>query len=227
MASFSKFFAAAMGAAVLLCSSPAMAGGPSVGQVDNVVKVYAGSQASAPRSVGLKYFKSAEDDNTFAKLVAFDSKGNIIWKGPEITDFSDRRSLGCFNFGSSEIQIAADLDGDGKVELAIAEPRSDVSPNSFQIWRWDGSKFYYIHSKCLLDTDFTNGIYKWLDENKCGASERWIERFVRPSASHPGCIEVKSMEINCEEIAAGKQPSDPIKDVVLKPAPGGFVVVKK
>ena len=84
-----------------------------------------------------------------ARLVVFDDKGNVLWRGPQISNESDIDYKNCDNrvivlatdFGGYECTaFLHDLDGDGCTELCIEDATANA-PGYYYILRWKNGKF--------------------------------------------------------------------------------------
>lgn len=182
---------------------------PKVGQTVNIVKTW-NAKDKQPASVGMKFFKIDEGGNAFAKLLAFDKSGRVIWRGPEITDTSDPKLVGSLLWGESEIQTIADIDGDGKLELMVAVPRSDLRPAVYSIWRWNGKAFEYLRKKCLISAQNEN-VLPWKDlPQNYGDNVHWVDKFHPVGAD--GKIKATVVYFNGKDIRSAEAVMHPVKD---------------
>jgi len=104
-------------------------------------------------------YTSTEDLGDFYQLRVYSSQGDLIWQGPKGTDIQNPLVLGDWDFGSAFPQLAADIDGDGAIELIIPEPQSDVSPTQFRVLRWANGSFSldilkFSSKKCVAQESF-------------------------------------------------------------------------
>ncbi|MBQ7529023.1 hypothetical protein IJT10_03865 [bacterium] len=126
-------------------------------------------------TIALKSFKVLEYGDLFAKILVFDANGNIIYRGPEITDYQDNRHIGCFNHGNSNLDLIADIDGDGYLEMLISMPQSDVRPRTYSIWRWNNNKFTYLRNASIMSKD--NKQFKFMPSNGDGNGYSFVMGF--------------------------------------------------
>lgn len=72
-------------------------------------------------------------------LDVLSSDGRTLYKGPR---YGDTTLIFCeCNAGAWMPRAVTDLDGDGKAEILMTSPASDVSPVAFYLLRWNGSGF--------------------------------------------------------------------------------------
>lgn len=97
----------------------------------------------------------------FAQVIVFDSSGKIIWKGPANKNRNNPLVFGSFDYGSALPEVVGDMDGDGRIEMIATTPVSDVRPQPFRLFRWDGTKFVYIFMKTLMEKPAGSGVFVW------------------------------------------------------------------
>ncbi len=100
-------------------------------------------------------------DTYFMQLVVFDSAGKVLWKSPRVADANNNQVWGSFMFGSTNLVVLHDIDGDGRPELINTQPQSDVRPATYRVWKWDGSKFNYLFSARAIETELGSGFFAW------------------------------------------------------------------
>lgn len=99
----------------------------------------------------------------YYQIVVTDSYGNIIWKGPKVTDESSPFFIASLDTGVSIPQIVADIDNDGYLEMLIPSPASDISPLWYERLKWKNGKFIPMRSAILqYDPYNTNIPFKWI-----------------------------------------------------------------
>ncbi|MBQ7501605.1 VCBS repeat-containing protein [bacterium] len=124
----------------------------------------------------LKVFKKAEY-GCYAKLMVTDTKGKVIWAGPEETNQESRGLLGYWMYGISDMKTVGDFNKDGRPELLICQPQSDVRPQVYAIWEWNGKGFQYKTEKCLINKDKSKDNFYWVNPVGDYGSIRWISNF--------------------------------------------------
>ncbi|MFN8610670.1 MAG: hypothetical protein U0931_24225 [Vulcanimicrobiota bacterium] len=119
-----------------------------------------------PESVGLRC-ESSQQGNWYSRLTVWDRQGRIVWQS-----MPSKRGVWAFggwDWGISDLQLVADIDGDGQVEALSPEPQSDVRPVTYRIYRWGGQSFTYVRS-AQLGSD-APGHFAW---GKAEANRPWI-----------------------------------------------------
>lgn len=111
-------------------------------------------------NVQVKVYGLAESE-WFAQILVRDDKGKLIWQGPHNKNRQDPLVFGNFNYGSAMPQALGDFNGDGKIELIATSPVSDLRPQSFRLFVWQGGKFVFVAEKTLLENPAGSGIYRW------------------------------------------------------------------
>ena len=106
-----------------------------------------------------------EDGEDFAKysVVVKDSANKILWTSSEKDGFE--------SFAQNPVcSVANDADGDGKPELMIALPPTDVSPDYFTVFRWDQvtSSFHRKQGGMLVEYPYQSGNFVWCDSDQEG-----------------------------------------------------------
>ncbi|MCL5773017.1 MAG: hypothetical protein M1536_01360 [Firmicutes bacterium] len=97
----------------------------------------------------------------FAQIVVFDSSGKVIWKGPADKNRANPLVFGNFDYGSALPEVVRDMDDDGSVEMIATTPVSDVRPQPFRLFRWNGKKFVYVFIKTLMEKPAGSGVFVW------------------------------------------------------------------
>lgn len=109
------------------------------------------------------------------QIVVVNSSGDVLWKGPVLepnTGFDNEQPIfGSWHFGVSEVNLVADLNHDGVVDLLGPAPQSDVRPQAWRQFSWTGQGFEFVAMGYLIQTapeDFT-----WT--NNINAGDTWIK----------------------------------------------------
>lgn len=111
-------------------------------------------------TIQIKVYGLAESE-WFAQILVRDDKGKLLWQGPHNKNRQDPLVFGNFNYGSAMPQALGDFNGDGKIELIATSPVSDLRPQSFRLFVWQGKKFVFVAEKTLLENLAGSGIYRW------------------------------------------------------------------
>src|SRR3989339_13136 len=134
-------------------------------------------------NVFLKKHRS-DDNGEYYHLVVYQkvkNKRKILWEDKNIEyEF-------CYaDWGIEELQIAGDIDNDGKIELVTNYAMSDVSPVSFRIFKWTNNKFIKSDDACYIiklqngkiaGDLFTNDM-AYSSGEKDFTSTAWIDEFL-------------------------------------------------
>ncbi|MHC1710998.1 MAG: SH3 domain-containing protein [Solidesulfovibrio sp.] len=84
-------------------------------------------------------------------LDVYGPDGKLLFRGPR---HGDSPLIFCrCHAGIYFPDIVRDIDGDGRAELLLPQPRSDVSPVPFEMFRWNGSGFTTIMTNVGLFAD--------------------------------------------------------------------------
>lgn len=126
--------------------------------------------------------KLGTDDQlgTFYQLLVKDAQGAILWKSPEVLDVDHPLAFGEWDFGISLPQLAGDVDRDGKIELLVPAPQSDVSPTFFRMLKWTGAAFEPRQSKALVGKGQQGAVFRWSESPSTSAY--WVEKWIGASA---------------------------------------------
>lgn len=113
----------------------------------------------------------------YYQIVVFDSKGNTLWKAPKTTDESSPFFVASLDTGVSIPELIADIDNDGKLEMLIPAPASDVSPLWYKRLKWKNGKFIPMKSAILqYNPNAKNMPLKWIYKYP-GSYSFWVMGF--------------------------------------------------
>ncbi len=74
-----------------------------------------------------------------------DADGTVLWSspdmGPKIVDRPPDDAFYCGPLGFRWPQQAGDMDGDGRAELLVQHPQTEMGPGTYTLLRWTGSAF--------------------------------------------------------------------------------------
>ncbi|MCR5660765.1 MAG: hypothetical protein K6G50_01385 [bacterium] len=165
--------------AILACAAglglPALADLPVNGQTYKEIKVDLDKDGHQER-VFLEAYNCGEYQ-FFGQLKVADDQGNIIWHGPRPTDPADPAMFGGFDYGVADMEAIFDVFGDGAKCIIGSMPQSDVRPQVWRVWKWDGKKFVRKFAKCLVEKPANSGHYLWVEAPYDYGRDRWISRF--------------------------------------------------
>ncbi len=150
---------------------------PPVGQVYQELTGDLDRDGQIKRVALIPFLLDKDKDACFMQLVVSDSNGKVLWRSPRLTDETYRKTWGCYAWGQDALMILQDLDNDGHPELISTCPRSDVSPQKYKVWKWDGDKFIYQFTAALLEVEPESGVFKWDTQFWDGHEKTcWIDR---------------------------------------------------
>lgn len=144
-----------------------------------------------PETITRRRLGSDNEIGTFYQIVVRDSTDTVLWKSPEILDVSHPLAFGEWHFGISMPQFAADIDGDGKVELLVPAPQSDVSPTIFRVLQWTGNAFEPKHSRALTGKGQKGALFNWSESPS--PSDYWVQRWLGLSPEGGWLVELASL----------------------------------
>jgi hypothetical protein len=127
------------------------------------------TQDGKPETVEVKAVKVGEAGYT-GQLFVKNQSGNVIWRGPlfepgrdSIVD--DALYLGSFPMGEGRVSLVQDLEGDGRVDLLMAVPQSDLRVRMWRIFTWDGKGFAFSAKGCLLELKPGSGQFSFVESS--------------------------------------------------------------
>ena len=100
-----------------------------------------------PEKIGL-HCVEVSDKGWYSRLTVWSGDGRQLWQS--LPAKVGVWAFGGWDWGISDLQWVADIDGDGSVEALAAEPVSDVSPVPFRVFRWNGRAFNHLKTASLL-----------------------------------------------------------------------------
>ncbi|MBI5325102.1 MAG: hypothetical protein HZB41_07520 [Ignavibacteriae bacterium] len=173
-------------------------------------------------NIFLKKYRT-DDNGSYYHIAIYQkikNKRKILWE-----DKNNEYEFCYADWGIEELQIAGDIDGDGKIELVTNYAISDVSPVIFRIFKWTGDKFVKSDDACYIirlkdgknegnifinDTAYSSG-------EKDFTSTAWIDEFT--NFIEPDLLEVNITGYDSEDdVLMGK--------AILQCTIKGFKLVK-
>lgn len=149
-----------------------------------------------PEHISRRKLGADDQLGTFYQIVVKDVQGSILWESPEILDASHPLAFGEWDFGISLPQLAGDVDRDGKVELLVPAPQSDVSPAFFRVLEWTGNAFEPRFSKALGGKARKGAVFKWSESPD--TSDYWVQKWLGLSAEGGWVVELASLHDGSE-----------------------------
>jgi hypothetical protein len=160
---------------------------------------------------------STNDAGDFYQLVVGDTAKKIKWSSPVTKDTNHEFAFGNWNHGESMPQIAGDIDGDGAIELVVPAARSDVSPPSFRIFRWEKQSFVFKFSKALSGPGKEGGKVSWTATPR--NTDFWVEEWIKKNDKGGWVVRMVSHDWESD-----KAPKEGTAE--LMPKDSSFLLVK-
>lgn len=154
--------------------TPRVSKTPVVGEVFQEFKADINRDGHKERVILMPFV--AKDEGTFMRLMVYNHRDELIWQTPNLTDPTNKRTFGAYDWGICDIQALCDIDKDGYMDLIGTMPRSDVRPAYFRVWKWDGDKFVYQFTSYLVEKGKGSEIFAWSKKDWDGISDiRWVD----------------------------------------------------
>lgn len=147
-------------------------------------------------SISRRRLGADSETGTFFQIVVKDSAEAILWMSPEILDPNHPLAFGEWHFGISLPQLAGDMDRDGKVELIVPAPQSDVSPTFFRVLQWTGKAFEPKHSRALSGEGRKGAEFNWTQSPSL--ADYWVQQWLGSSAEGGWVVELVSLPDGAE-----------------------------
>ncbi|MCB1278655.1 hypothetical protein [Prosthecobacter sp.] len=144
-----------------------------------------------PEQISRRKVGADDQLGTFFQILVKDAQGTVLWKSPEVLAVDHPLAFGEWDFGISLPQFAADIDHDGKVELIVPAPQSDVSPTTFRLFRWNGAAFAPLQVKALTGKAQTGAAFRWTANPT--PSSYWVEKWIGTSAEGGWVVKLVTM----------------------------------
>lgn len=179
---------------LLVASLLVLAALPLQGQdiaVGTVFQKVAGSITSptARETAALVVGARIADGDWVARLVVTGADGRQIWASPLIRSLYNPQGYTIGNAGITNLDVAGDIDGDGRGEVVVEEPQSDVRPVRFRVLRWNGKGLMRVRSQSLMQQGAEG--FMWTDRRDANAP--WIHKFTAVIA--PGRCRVETLDL--------------------------------
>lgn len=113
----------------------------------------------------------------FYRVSIYRKDGSLLWKSPKSSDMDDDYAFGEWDFGISMPEAIVDINGDGHSELLAPSPISDVSPQYYRIFTWNGEEMAICHPEVLMLSKDDANRFVWVNPfPKSGSVEIWVSR---------------------------------------------------
>lgn len=84
-----------------------------------------------------KWSHSNECGNYY-RVYIYRKDGTLMWQSPKSSDIDDDYAFGEWDYGISLPEVLIDFNGDGDADLLSPAPMSDISPQYYRIFTWNG-----------------------------------------------------------------------------------------
>lgn len=116
--------------------------------------------------VGVKVTEEGED-YWYGQIILFDRNGNIMYRGKPASEKNTAKGMLYGGpEGVSQAEALCDIDMDGCMEIVIAGPKSDVSPQEFTVLRWEDGDLKKVKTGYLTVTGKKANWTSTPDDNK-------------------------------------------------------------
>jgi hypothetical protein len=149
-----------------------------------------------PEVISRRRLGADSETGTFFQIVVKDASDAVLWTSPEILDPNHPLAFGEWHFGISLPQLAGDVDRDGKVELIVPAPQSDVSPTFFRVLQWTGKAFEPKYSRALSGKGRKGAAFKWTQSPSL--ADYWVQQWLGSSAEGGWVVELVSLREGSE-----------------------------
>lgn len=153
---------------LFMLSLPGLAQTPHKGEAYQVTSIDLDGDGR-PEKVGLRCTDTKESGWS-SRLTVWDAQGKIRWQS--MPSRVGVWAFGGWDWGISDLQLVADIDGDGQIEALSPAPASDVRPVTFRIYRWTGRSFEHVRNGTLLARSEEE--FSWGNSDQ---GNRWIGAF--------------------------------------------------
>jgi hypothetical protein len=144
------------------------------------------------------------------KLSVLSADGSSLWEDAEA-----EYSFYIGHSGVEDLQAAADINGDGAIEIISPAAMSDVSPCLFRVFTWRGDRFTEIEGGYLFGDSSMPDRFLWTEDERSEESYSWVGRFL--GVTEQGLLHVSVVGIDLDVMMFG--------EALLKPFPGGMDAV--
>lgn len=144
------------------------------------------------------------------RLSVLSADGHSLWE-----DMEAEYSFYIGHFGVEDIQVAADINGDGAIEIISPNAMSDVSPCLFRVFTWSQGRFVETDGGYLCGASSTPDSFLWGGDEWSDENQSWVMRFL--GETEEGFLSASVVSIDSGVIRFG--------EALLKPFSGGMEVV--
>ncbi|MGE3725589.1 MAG: hypothetical protein AB7I41_08570 [Candidatus Sericytochromatia bacterium] len=135
------------------------------------------NQDGKPEKVEVKAIRVGESGYT-GQLFVKNPAGAVIWQGPLFEPGRDsivdnELYLGSFPMGEGRVSLVQDLEGDGRVDLLMAVPQSDLRVRMWRIFTWNGKGFVFSAKGCLLEVKPGSGQFSFVE--RTAEQGNWVD----------------------------------------------------
>ena len=130
----------------------------------------------------------AGEDGTFYTLSVVDGAGRELWSSPRVKNSGHALAFGSWDYGVSLPEALADIDGDGKLELLVPVPQSDVSPTQYRIFQWTGRALKPGPARSLSGTGGSAAVFTWQFDPP--STEYWVQQWKAPGRNGSAVVDI-------------------------------------
>lgn len=131
-----------------------------------------------PETVEVKAVQVGEAGYT-GQLFVKNAAGTVIWQGPRYEPGrdsidADELYFGSWPVGEGRVSLVQDLEGDGKVDLVMGAPQSDLRSRTWRIFTWNGKGFVFSDKGSLVETKPNSGQFSFV--NRVVTQGSWVDQ---------------------------------------------------
>ncbi len=99
----------------------------------------------------------------FYRVSIYRKDGSLLWKSPKSSDVEDDYTFGEWYYGVSLPEVLIDFNGDGHADLLSPSPLSDISPQYYRIFTWNGKDMVMCRPAVLMLSQSDSNRFIWVN----------------------------------------------------------------